>query len=577
MSAEPATRAPQQRRGWLSALAVFAERRSLVMLALGFASGLPFLLVFDTLSAWLRTAGLSLEVIAFFSLATLAYAFKFLWAPLLDRTAVPGLSKLLGHRRSWMLTTQALVILFLFGMSTVDPAANLSLMAALAVCVGFAGASQDIVMDAWRIEAVDEARQGAMAAAYQWGFRIAQIVAGALPLVLAERMGWNFSYGVMAALMAIGVVAVLLAPRERAHAIRPVETGGAPRRPVGDGVEWVLRLVILLVGALLIGSGLAANATLLGQALGLFLSDATVEAFTAAWTARPNGVWLQVAGLAGGLVLVVVSAWPLPGRATQPGAYLSQAFGTPLAVFFRRFRGAAPLILALICVYRLSDFLLNIMNPFYLDLGFSLTEIAEVRKIFGVVATTVGVFLGGYSVARIGMMRTLVIGALAQPLSNLAFAWLATRGHDVGALFVALGIDNVATGFAGTAFIVYLSSLTSAGFTATQYAFFTSIYAIPGRLVASQSGRIVEASARVAEQGVFAPVKRLFADVPPETLAAGAAKTGVTPAALGAGYIVFFVYTAIAGVIAVVLTAIVVSRPHPAEADAPAPEPAPAE
>jgi PAT family beta-lactamase induction signal transducer AmpG len=556
------------RRSVLSALAVFVERRSLVMLALGFASGLPYLLIFDTLSAWLRTAGLSLEVIAFFSLTTLAYAFKFLWAPLVDRTTVPGLTRLLGHRRSWMLVTQVLIMAFLWAMAAVDPAANLGLMALLAVAVGFSSATQDIVMDGWRIEVVDDSRQGAMAASYQWGYRIAQITAGALPLVLAQSLGWNFSYGVMAALMLIGSAAVLLAPREKAHAIRPVETGGAPERPLADVGEWLLRLAVLLVGALLLGSGLAANATLLGQALSPFLSDATVEALIKAWTARPNGVWLQLAGVVAGIALVAASAWPMPGTPTRPGAYLSQAFGAPLGEFFRRFKGSAGLILALICVYRLADFLLNIMNPFYLDLGFSLTEIAEVRKVFGVVASTVGVFAGGFAVARLGLMRALMIGAFAQPLSNLVFAWLAVRGHDVGALFVAIGVDNVATGFAGTAFIAYLSSLTSAGFTATQYAFFTSIYAIPGKLVASQSGRVVENSARAAETGVFAPLKGLFAGIQPGVLVEGAAKTGVSPAALGAGYVVFFGYTALAGLIAVVLIGLVMRRPMPADVGA---------
>jgi PAT family beta-lactamase induction signal transducer AmpG len=380
-------------------------------------------------------------------------------------------------------------------------------------------------------------------------------------------MGWNFSYGLMAALMTVGAGAVLLAPRETAHVIRPVETGGAPRRPVLDGVEWAARLALLLLGALLLGSGLAANANLLGELLGVFIPADGVAAFKAAWTARPNGIFLQVLGLAGGIALLTVAAWPMPGRPTRPGAYLGQAFGAPLVSFFQRFKGAAPLILALICVYRLSDFLLNIMNPFYIDLGFSLTEIAEVRKVFGVVASTLGVFLAGYAVARIGMLRTLMIGAFAQPLSNLAFAWLATQGHELSALFAAIGIDNAATGFAGTAFIVYLSSLTSAGFTATQYAFFTSIYAIPGKLVASQSGRVVESSAHAAETGVFAPLKALFAGLPPEVLAAGAAKTGVTPAALGAGYVVFFAYTAVAGLAAVVLTYFVAGRVHP-EAEA---------
>jgi PAT family beta-lactamase induction signal transducer AmpG len=429
-------------------------------------------------------------------------------------------------------------------------------------------------MDAWRIEAVDETRQGAMAASYQWGYRIAMIVAGALPLILAESMGWNFSYGLMAALMVVGAGAVLLAPREEVHLIRPVETGGAPLRPVLDGVEWAVRLALLLLGALLLGSGLAANANLLGELLGPFIPAESVEAFKTAWTARPNGIFLQVLGLVGGIALLAVSAWPMPGRPTRPGAYLSQAFGAPLVSFFNRFQGAAPAILALICVYRLSDFLLNIMNPFYIDLGFSLTEIAEVRKVFGVVASTLGVFLAGYAVARIGMLRTLMIGAFAQPLSNLVFAWLATRGHDLSSLFVAIGIDNAATGFAGTAFIVYLSSLTSAGFTATQYAFFTSIYAIPGKLVASQSGRVVEASAHAAETGVFSPLKALFAGLPPDVLAAGAAKTGVTPAALGAGYVVFFVYTAIAGLAAVILTAFVAGKVHPKDESAAAEPPA---
>ncbi len=341
MAADTTTEAAPRRTA-LGALAVFGERRSLVMLGLGFASGLPYLLIFDTLSAWLRTAGLSLEVIAFFSLTTLAYAFKFLWAPLVDRTTIPGLTGLLGHRRSWMLVTQVLIIGFLVSMSTVDPAANLPLMALLAVAVGFSSATQDIVMDGWRIEAVDESRQGAMAAAYQWGYRIAMIVAGALPLVLAQSLGWNFSYGLMAALMLVGSAAVLLAPREKAHLIRPVETGGAPRRPGADLGEWVVRLAVLLTGALLLGSGLAANATMLGQVLGPFLSEASVEALVKAWTARPNGVWLQLGGVIAGMALVAASAWPMPGRPTRPGAYLSQAFGAPLGEFFRRFQGSRP-------------------------------------------------------------------------------------------------------------------------------------------------------------------------------------------------------------------------------------------
>ena len=205
--------APARKSDWRSALAAFVERRSLVMMALGFSAGLPFLLIFDTLSAWLRAVGLTLEVIGFFSLATLVYSFKFLWAPLIDRTRVPFLTGWLGHRRSWMLVCQALITLGLWLVAGSDPLTGLARMALFAVLVGFASATQDIAIDAWRIEAADESRQGVMAGAYQWGYRIAMIVAGAVPLLLAESYGWRLSYAAMAGLMIVGVVATLAAPR----------------------------------------------------------------------------------------------------------------------------------------------------------------------------------------------------------------------------------------------------------------------------------------------------------------------------------------------------------------------------
>ena len=199
----------------------------LVMLALGFAAGLPNLLIFDTLSAWLRQVDVPLRTIGFFSLATLAYSLKFLWAPLVDRTAIPLLTPLLGHRRAWMLAAQAVIILGLWLVSGSDPAANLWVVAAFAVLVAFASATQDVVIDAWRIEAAGEERQGAMAAMYQWGYRVAILTAGIAPLVLAERIDWSFAYAAMAALMAIGVAAVLAAPREQA---RPRHASSAAAR-----------------------------------------------------------------------------------------------------------------------------------------------------------------------------------------------------------------------------------------------------------------------------------------------------------------------------------------------------------
>ncbi|WP_374575101.1 MFS transporter [Phenylobacterium sp.] len=547
--------------GTLGALTVFLERRALVMLGLGFASGLPNLLIFDTLSAWLRDAGLSLEVIGFFSLATLAYSFKFLWAPLVDRAKIPGLTAWLGHRRSWMLVCQALIIVGLWLVAGGDPKANLGLMALFAVFVGFSSATQDIVVDAWRIEAAPDAKQGAMAAAYQWGYRIAMIVAGAAPLVLAEAFDWNFSYAVMACLMAIGVAAVLAAPREAAHAVRPIHAEGVAARPATEIPEWLIRLTLFVLGALILGSGLAGNASLLAGGLSAIGQGAAGEALAAAWTAKPWGVFWQLAGVALGGVVIALAARPAPGLRTRPGIYLAAALGDPLKDFFARYHKAAGLILALVCLYRLSDFVLNIMNPFYLDLGFTKTEIAEVRKVFGVIMSMAGVFAGGYAVARLGLIRALVIGAFAGPLSNLVFAWLAAQGPQISALFVAIGVDNIASGYAGTCLIAYMSSLTSEGFTATQYALFSSLYSLPGKLLASQSGRIVEAAAASAQAGgSAAALKGLFAHTPPDAFAGAVAKSGVSAAALGAGYVAFFFYSAAIGAIGIVLAFAVALR-----------------
>jgi MFS transporter, PAT family, beta-lactamase induction signal transducer AmpG len=543
------------------AFSAYADRRILVMLGLGFACGLPNLLIFDTLSAWLRQAGLSLEVIAFFSLATLAYSLKILWAPLVDRTAIPGLTVRLGHRRSWMLVAQVLVMLGLLLVSRGDPRANLGTLAACAVFTGFASATQDIVVDAWRIEAAAGARQGAMAAAYQWGYRIAGVAGGALALILAEAYGWRASYGLMAALMGVGVLAVLGAPRETARTPRALPHPDVAGAPALEALEWTVRLVLLGLGGLLLGSGLGAKADVLAAALRDAGLRHAARAILAAWSAKPDGIWWQLGGVLAGAAVIVLAVWPIPKVRTRPGLYLSSAFGEPLADFFGRFSGMAGLILALICVYRLSDFVLNIMNPFYLDLGFSMTEVAGARKLFGLAMTMAGVFAGGLSIARLGVMRSLVIGAFALPITNTIFAWLATRGPDFQSLLIAIGVDNIVSGFAGTCLIAYMSSLTSAGFTATQYALFSSLYSLPGKLVASQSGRIVEAAARSAQDGgVLAPLRRLFAHTPHGAFANAMSKSHVASSALGAGYMTFFFYSGLVGVASMVLAVLVARK-----------------
>ena len=537
-------------------IGAFLQRRVLVMLALGFSAGLPNLLIFDTLSAWLRDGGVSLAVIGFFSLATLAYSAKFIWAPLVDRTRIPGLTLWVGHRRSWMLVAQIAVMAGLWLISGQDPATSLGAMAAFAVFVGFAGATQDIVIDAWRIEVADDRQQGVMAAAYQWGYRVAMIVAGALPLILAQSFNWNFSYATMAGLMAIGILAVLFAPRERSHAVRPIHAEDVPSRPLAEILEWIARGAVLVLGALIAGAGLSGNAAPLA-----LIAGESVFGLGPLWRGTSYSVFLQVGAVVLGLGIVALACSPIPGMRTRPGIYLAASFGDPLRDFFERYAGTASLILALICLYRVSDFVLNVMNPFYLDLGFSLVEIAEVRKVFGVVASMAGVFVGGWAVVKLGLMRALVIGALAGPISNLVFIALAGVGHSMPALYTAIGIDNVASGFAGTCLIAYMSSLTSAGFTATQYALFSSLYALPGKLIASQSGRIIEGAAISAnEGGLFSMFMPFLSKTTPDAYVAGAQKTGVAPAALGAGYVTFFVYSTLIGIAAIVLTLMVAQR-----------------
>jgi PAT family beta-lactamase induction signal transducer AmpG len=292
------------------------------------------------------------------------------------------------------------------------------------------------------------------------------------------------------------------------------------------------------------------------------------------WDQRPLGVFVQVGLACLGLVMIVGAALPVPGLRTRPGTYFVRSYGDPLRDFFGRFAGTAGLILAMICCYRLSDFVLNIMNPFYLDLGFDLATIAEVRKGIGVLMLMLGVGVGGWSIARFGLMRSLIIGALAGPASNLVFGWLAMRGPEAGAFALAIMVDNVSAGYAGTVLIAYMSSLTSAGFTATQYALFSSLYSLPGKLIAAQSGAIVEASARLAVPGgPFGRLTGLFSGLPPASFAAGAADLGVSAGALGAGYLVFFLYSCVVGLVALVL-ALVIARKQardPALRERPAP------
>jgi PAT family beta-lactamase induction signal transducer AmpG len=393
------------------------------MLLLGFSAGLPFMLVFQTLSAWLRQVGIERATIGMLAWVGILYSIKFLWAPVVDRAPLPVLHRLLGRRRSWMLVAQIGVAIGLFRLAHCDPAADLMPVVLGALLVAFCSATQDISVDAWRIESAPVNQQGAMAAAYQLGYRIAIMTGTAGALWIAADVGWRASYTTMAALMLVGIVTTLLI-REPEVAAR-ADAGSREQRVV----DWVAR-----------------NAHL------------------------PH--WLRAGG-----------------------AWFVDAVVCPLVDFFSRYGLAlGVLVFVFIGTYRLTDYAMGVMsNPFYLDKGFTLKEIAAVVKGIGLFMAILGVILGGTVVAKLGVTRALVLGSVLVICTNLAFAALAAMPEPglVG-LAIVNGADNLSLGVHGTALIAFMSSLTSSKYTATQYALLSSLYALPGKVLMGFSGFVVD-------------------------------------------------------------------------------------
>lgn len=420
----PSAAAGGVRRGWLDAVVVYRQPRMLSMLFLGFSSGLPFYLIFQTLSAWLRQDHVVRSTIGMLSWAGMFYSLKFLWAPAVDRWQLPGLHRWLGRRRSWMLLAQLGISASLLIMAGSEPIAGLLRMVLGALLLGFFAATQDIAMDAWRIESAPEEMQGSMAAAYSAGYRVALIVGSAGALGLAQSLGWHGSYRIMAALVAVGVITTLLAREPQLRASRSA-----------------------------------------------FLSEArAVE-----WFERK-------------------AHWPSALR--HAGANFIGAVLCPLADFFER-EGvtSAVLVLLLVGSYHFTDYAMGSMiNPFYIDHGYSLASIATVVKIIGLSVGLVGVLLAGVLIARLGLRTALVLGSLLIMCSNLGFALLAhTSGPTVLGLALANVLDNLALAMQGMALIAFLSSLTSAKYTATQYALFSSFYNLTGKTLEGTSGFVVQA------------------------------------------------------------------------------------
>ena len=376
------------------------------MAFLGFAGGLPFLLVFSTLTAWLRESDVSRTAIGFFAWVGITYSIKVLWAPIVDSVPIAVLTKKLGQRRSWMLLGQLGIAVGLVAMAISGPE-NLLLLSLCALLVAFSSATQDVAIDAFRIESVDPEFQGAMSATYVFGYRVALLVAGAGAFYIAEFVNWQIAYMAMAALMSVGMLTVLRVSEPERTSDRPI--------------------------------------------------------------IKP------------GLSVQEMIAW-------QRSAIVG-----PFQDFFQRNGAAALVILLFISVFRISDIVMGIMaNPFYLDMGYSKIEIANIAKFFGFFMSIAGSFVCGALVVKWGIMRPLLIGAVAVAVTNLLFAQLSTLEPRIEYLALVISADNISGGFAATAFVAYLSSLVNRAYTATQYALFSSLMTLPGKFISGFSGIVVD-------------------------------------------------------------------------------------
>jgi MFS transporter, PAT family, beta-lactamase induction signal transducer AmpG len=483
---------PARRPSWGETLRVYLEPATLRMLFLGFAAGLPLLLVLGTLSFRLREAGIDRATISHLSWVGLAYGVKWVWAPLVDRLRLPVVGRL-GQRRSWLLLAQLAIMGGLVGLATSDPKAGIDTVVGWAILVAFASATQDIALDAYRIESSDAERQGALAASYQTGYRLAMIWAGAgvlwiaarsetNPAAVYEHAAWQTAYLVMAGSMLVGVLTVLLSPEPapRDAGAERVQRAGRAAQVARDGLSfaWPQALLFAVILALLVAMIRASMGAIRWPEVLVYLLFGALAA----------------AGLRRGWGTAMPLRLPVPGSLAPAVAWLDSVLVEPFADFMRRYGWHAALILALIAVYRISDVVMGIMaNPFYVDMGYSKDEVAAVSKLFGVIMTLVGAFLGGALAVRLGVMRTLMLGAVLSAASNLLFAWLATRGHDLNGLIFVVSADNLASGIASAAFIAYLSSLTNIQYSATQYALFSSMMLLLPKWLAGFSGDYVNA------------------------------------------------------------------------------------
>jgi len=475
---------------WGEALKLIFDRRVVIMLFLGFSAGIPLLLIFSSLGLWLREAGTERAAVTYFSWAALGYSFKFVWAPLVDQLPLPGLTRWLGRRRAWILAAQGAIIVSILAMASIDPAASepsLAWMALAAVLLGFSAATQDIVIDAYRIESATADLQAMMSATYIAGYRIGMLVAGAGSLFLADWFGtttevylyqaWQWTYQVMALTMLIGVVTTLV--------IREPENTQLQVHLVDNRDYARFLLLFALTSAAFVSffffsSGITAQIKSVLEASG---SMALVASFL-----------IETLHLAVALLAAWVAAMLLVKCGLVDYGLVEKTYLMPVRDFFNRYGWSlAWILLALIGVYRISDIVLGVIsNVFYQDLGYTKSEIAVVVKTFGLLMSLAGGLLGGLLAMRYGVMRILFLGAVLSAATNLLFMLLANVGYDMTWLYIVISADNLSAGIASAAFVAFLSSLTNISFTAMQFAIFTSLMTLLPKLLGGYSGSMVD-------------------------------------------------------------------------------------
>jgi len=490
-------------KSWSNSMRAFLHPRAIAMLFLGFSAGIPILLIFSSLSLWLSEAGLKKSAITMFSWAALGYSFKFIWAPLIDRLPVPVLTRAIGRRRAWIFVSQLAVIGAIMLMALTDPTSGewaLWWMAFGAVLLGFSSATQDIVIDAYRIESADKDLQAMLSATYIAGYRIGMVVAGAGALFIADFYGstkeaynyeaWRVAYLAMAGAMTLGLLTTIV--------IREPEMSEVARGDyeTSDYLRFLLLFALAVAGFILVrlltskdgwGTGMPTPLFSAIDGLKALITEQTGNKTLASTLTGTLRLFcaLAVAGLIGYFGMKA-------GIANRQ--MVSESYVDPVREFFRRYgMGLALLLLALVGLYRISDIVLGVIsNVFYQDVGFTKTQIASVSKLFGLLMTIGGGFLGGLLAVRYGVMRILFLGALLSMATNLLFIWLEYTGPEIAMLYAVIGIDNLSAGLASAAFVAFLSSLTNISFTAVQYAIFSSLMTLLPKIIGGYSGTIVE-------------------------------------------------------------------------------------